>query len=111
MNVNPQPDDPRVATVRRALLAGMLALSASLGVAATAGASTRAAATSGRDDDERGAIYTLTNAVSGNAVAVFARAADGRLTAAGAATSSSQRPLGARPTARRPHRIGWTTAS
>src|SRR5947199_7581769 len=30
-----------------------------------------------------GVVYTLTNQVSGNAVAVFARGADGRLTAAG----------------------------
>src|SRR2546427_460824 len=30
-----------------------------------------------------GAVYTLTNQVGGNAVAVFARGADGRLTAAG----------------------------
>src|SRR2546429_4139450 len=30
-----------------------------------------------------GAVYTLTNQVAGNAVAVFARGADGRLTAAG----------------------------
>ncbi|HJS43990.1 MAG TPA: beta-propeller fold lactonase family protein [Gemmatimonadales bacterium] len=38
-----------------------------------------------RDDDDRGprAVYTITNQVSGNAVAVFARAADGTLTPAG----------------------------
>src|SRR5207248_1503530 len=42
-----------------------------------------------RDDDSRGgsdgprAVYTLTNQVGGNAVAVFKRAADGTLTAAG----------------------------
>jgi 6-phosphogluconolactonase (cycloisomerase 2 family) len=33
--------------------------------------------------DEPGAVYTLTNASSGNAVAVFARSADGTLSAAG----------------------------
>ena len=38
-----------------------------------------------KDDgaDEPGAVYTLTNQVTGNAVAVLARAADGTLTAAG----------------------------
>src|SRR6266700_8009442 len=34
-------------------------------------------------DDGRRAVYTLTNQVAGNAVAVFDRAADGTLTAAG----------------------------
>src|SRR4029077_4367309 len=34
------------------------------------------------DGDRRGAVYTLTNQVAGNAVAVFDRAADGTLTAA-----------------------------
>src|SRR5256886_15777358 len=33
--------------------------------------------------DGPGAVYTLTNQVAGNAVAVFTRGADGRLTAAG----------------------------
>src|SRR5256885_1008967 len=35
------------------------------------------------DSDGPGAVYTLTNQVAGNAVAVFTRGADGRLTAAG----------------------------
>jgi len=57
--------------VRRWILA-LLTLSAVLLAAATAGA-----AGNGHPD---GAVYTLTNSPAGNAVAVFARAADGTLT-------------------------------
>src|SRR2546422_8530735 len=38
-----------------------------------------------------GAVYTLTNQVGGNAVAVFARGADGRLTAAGTVSTGGTR--------------------
>src|SRR5205807_2504886 len=46
----------------------------------------RAADVSGAVSDP-GAVYTLTNQVGGNAVAVFARGADGRLSAAGAVST------------------------
>jgi 6-phosphogluconolactonase len=61
--------------IRHLALAAVLAACALLVTAAPAMAS---------DDDRRGgAVYTLTNSTSGNAVAVFDRAPDGSLTAAG----------------------------
>ncbi len=59
---------------RRSLAAAALAAAALATTAATASAGAGVAV---------GAVYTLTNAASGNAVSVFARAADGTLTAAG----------------------------
>jgi 6-phosphogluconolactonase len=55
---------------RRSILGAVVAL---LAIAAPAGAS----------DDERGAVYTLSNASSGNSVLVFERGAGGALSAAG----------------------------
>jgi 6-phosphogluconolactonase len=52
-------------------------------VAATALAVVATAAAAGAGSDTPGAVYTLTNSPAGNAVAVFARAADGSLTPAG----------------------------
>lgn len=83
MIVSTQPRLSRAPNVRSALLAGILAISATLGVAATAGASTLDTGAHDSDDNNRGAIYTLTNAVSGNAVAVFARAENGTLASTG----------------------------
>jgi 6-phosphogluconolactonase (cycloisomerase 2 family) len=57
----------------RIILAALVVLAAFV-VAAGAGAA---------GNDRPGAVYTLTNAASGNAVAVFARGADGTLTPAG----------------------------
>src|SRR2546428_4999000 len=67
-----------------ALAAGVAACSQDRAIpgpaAATAG---RLAASAAAADGAPGAVYTLMNLTSGNAVAVFARAADGTLTAAG----------------------------
>jgi 6-phosphogluconolactonase (cycloisomerase 2 family) len=60
--------------IERTLVAAALAATALAVTAATASAGAGGAA---------GAVYTLTNAAGGNAVAVFARAADGTLTPAG----------------------------
>jgi 6-phosphogluconolactonase len=60
---------------RLALVYGVAVLSVSLWI----GASSVAYA----DDEHAGAVYALTNSTTGNAVAVFARSADGTITPAG----------------------------
>ena len=58
--------------MHRGIVALLLSCAALVLTVATAGAA--------GDDHRVGSVYTLTNAPGGNAVAVFARAADGTLT-------------------------------
>ena len=46
-------------------------------------------------DDDRGAVYTLTNSAAGNAVAIFSRADDGRLTPSGSVSTGGLGSQGA----------------
>src|SRR2546426_219098 len=48
------------------------------------------AASAGAADDAPGAVYTLMNLTSGNAVKIFARAADGTLTEVGTDTTGGK---------------------
>src|SRR5437867_1613743 len=67
-----------------ALAAGVAACSQDRAITGPAAATAaRLAASAAAADGAPGAVYTLMNLTSGNAVAVFARAADGTLTAAG----------------------------
>jgi 6-phosphogluconolactonase (cycloisomerase 2 family) len=66
----------QVIALTRVLLVGVLLLT-------TLALSNSAASAAPEKHDPPGAVYTLTNAAAGNAVAVFNRAADGTLTAAG----------------------------
>src|SRR5947209_15705137 len=67
-----------------ALAAGVAACSRDRAITGPAAATAaRVAASAAAADGAPGAVYTLMNLTSGNAVAVFARAADGTLSAAG----------------------------
>jgi len=67
-----------------ALAAGVAACSQDRAITGPAAATAaRLAASAAAADGAPGAVYTLMNLTSGNAVAIFARAADGTLTAAG----------------------------
>src|SRR5438552_14178268 len=67
-----------------ALAAGVAACNQDRAITGPAAArAARLAASAAAADGAPGAVYTLMNLTSGNAVAVFARAADGTLTAAG----------------------------
>src|SRR2546430_17709319 len=67
-----------------ALAAGVAACSQDRAITGPAAATAaRLAASAAAADGAPGAVYTLMNLASGNAVAVFARAADGPLNAAG----------------------------
>src|SRR5881409_500018 len=67
-----------------ALAAGVAACSQDRAITGPAAATAaRLAASAAAEDGAPGAVYTLMNLTSGNAVAVFARAADGTLSAAG----------------------------
>src|SRR3989442_8703623 len=67
-----------------ALAAGVAACSRDRAITGPAAATAaRLAASAAAADGAPGAVYTLMNLTSGNAVAVFARAADGTLTVAG----------------------------
>jgi 6-phosphogluconolactonase len=68
----------RTALAARAAAVGAIGLAAAAGLAAFAGPA-RAAGTPGT----AGAVYTMTNSASGNAIEAYARAGDGTLTPAG----------------------------
>src|SRR6266403_4881404 len=68
----------RLTTMSKRCFTGFVLLA--LGVGGAAAADTDP---SDRDDRDNGAVYTMTNDPNGNAVVVFARAADGTLTMSG----------------------------